>query len=59
MVYVVLLVTNLGLGPHIETTGIICVTQTYERAVVEKDRAEAALKGEGRRFVIETEQLLK
>ncbi len=59
MVYIVLMVTNLGLGPNIQTTGIICAADTYERAVTERDLAASALKGEGRSFVIQSEPLLK
>jgi hypothetical protein len=58
MVYVVLMIVNLGLGPKIETTGIVCVTDSYEVALIEKERAETVLKGDGRRFEIQTEPLL-
>jgi len=59
MVFVVLIITNLGLGPNIETTSVVCVTDSFQRAEQERDRAASALKGEGRRFVIQPEPLVK
>ncbi len=59
MVYVVLMITNLGLGPNIETTGIVAVAASYERAEIAKVRAEAKLSKENRHFVIQEEVVLE
>lgn len=57
VVYIVLMITNLGLGPNIETTGVVGASTDRNRAMSLKTRAEQAMKREGRRFVVVEEQM--